>query len=73
MCMNALTKINRTNPNLSFLSQVLLEKTGQSLGISSIKNVTLKLRPGYYEYHPTFVSSSSQKSQIFLLSLLRRP
>lgn len=64
MCMNALTKINKTNPNLSFLESSAPGKAGQSLGISSIKSVTLKLRPGYYKSNPTFVSSSSQKSQI---------
>lgn len=73
MCKNALTKINKTNPNLSFFLfffsvEVLLKKKGgPSLGISSIKNVTLKLKSGYYK--STFVSSPSQKSHIFLLSL----
>lgn len=66
MCVNALTKINKTSSNLSFFeSQVLLEKTGKSLGISSIKEVTQKLRPGYYKAHPTFLSSCSQKASYF--------
>lgn len=44
MCVNALTEINKTYPNLSFFffffpSEVPLEKkAGRSSGISSIKN-----------------------------------
>lgn len=65
MCMNAFAKINKTNPNLFFfvLESGAPGKAGQSSGISSIKNVTLKLRPGYYKPHCTFVSSSSQNEK----------
>lgn len=37
MCTNALTKINKTNPNLSFLSQVLLEKLDNLWGFLQLK------------------------------------
>lgn len=71
MCKNALTKINKTNPNLSLFESGAPGNAGQSSGISSIKNVTLKLRPGYYKpLHLLFIFKP--KSQIFLLSLQRK-
>lgn len=82
MCVNALTEINKTYPNLSFFlffpSQVLLEKKklDDLRGFLQLKMVTLKLRPGDYESHPTYVSSPSQKkkkkSHIILLSVPRQ-
>lgn len=67
MCVNALTEINKTYPNLSFFFfffrvRCLWKKKLDDLqGFLQLKMVTLKLRPGDYESHPTYVSSSSQK------------
>lgn len=71
MCRNALIKINKTNPNLSFCQSGAPGKAGWSLGIFTIKIVTQTLRPGCYKPHPTFDSSLS-RNYIFLLSLVSR-
>lgn len=71
MCMNALTILIKINPNLSgsLFKSGAPGKAGQSTGISSIKNTTLTLKPGYYKTHPTFVSSRSQKYVFFSRAL----
>lgn len=75
MCMNALTILIKINPNLSgsLFKSGAPGKAGQSTGISSIKNTTLTLKPGYYKTHPPSFHLAAKSKLVFfrLLSLSR--